>query len=97
MAAILTARLVPARLLRSKSIEEAHLRSLLLHSLSQASLGLSRMDSADIADTAKVVITAQAIATKRSDAALEQIVGRVSLEPQVTAATWQVDSAILEV
>jgi putative Mg2+ transporter-C (MgtC) family protein len=54
------------------------------------------MDSADIPDTAKVIITAQAIAAKRSDAALEQIVGRLSLEPQVTAATWEVDRAILE-
>jgi putative Mg2+ transporter-C (MgtC) family protein len=28
--------------------------------------------------------------------ALEQIVGRLSLEPQLTAATWQVDRAIPE-
>src|ERR1700738_5374885 len=82
--------------LTCKSVEEAHLRSLLLHALSQASLGLRRMDSADIPDTAKVIITAQAIATKRNDAALEQIVGRLSLEPQITAATWQVDRAIPE-
>jgi putative Mg2+ transporter-C (MgtC) family protein len=82
--------------LTCRSVEEAHLRSLLLHSLSQASLGLRRMDSADIPDTAKVIITAQAIAAKRSDAALEQIVGRLSLEPQVTAAAWEVDRAILE-
>jgi putative Mg2+ transporter-C (MgtC) family protein len=82
--------------LTCKSVEEAHLRSLLLHSVSQASLGLRRMDSADIPDTSKVVITAQAIATKRNDAALEQIVGRLSLEPHVTAATWQVDRAIPE-
>src|SRR5208283_553968 len=60
-----------------RSVEEAHLRSLLLHALSQASLGLRRMESADIPDTAKVVMTAQAIAAKRNDAALEQIVGRL--------------------
>lgn len=83
--------------LTCKSVEEAHLRSLLLHALSQASLGLRRMDSADIPDTAKVLITAQALAAKRNDAALEQIVGRLSLEPQVTAATWQVDQAIAEI
>jgi putative Mg2+ transporter-C (MgtC) family protein len=79
-----------------KSIEEAHLRSLLLHALSQAELGLRRIDSADIADTSKVVITAQALAPKRNDAALEQIVGRISLEPQVSAAAWQVDRTIPE-
>ena len=82
--------------LTCKSAEEAQLRSLLLHALSQASLGLRRMDSADIPDTAKVNITARAIASKRNDAALEQIVGRLSLEPNISAATWQVDRAIPE-
>jgi putative Mg2+ transporter-C (MgtC) family protein len=79
-----------------KSAAEAHLRSLLLHSLAQSGLGLRRIDSFDIPDTANVSITAQAFAAKRNDAALEQIVGRLSLEPQITAATWQVDRAIPE-
>jgi putative Mg2+ transporter-C (MgtC) family protein len=79
-----------------KAVEEAHMRSLLLHALSQAGLGLRRLDSEDIADTSKVVVTAQAVAAKRNDAALEQIVGRLSLEPHVTAATWQVDRTIPE-
>ena len=79
-----------------KGVEEAHIRSLLLHALSQAGLGLRRIDSEDIPDTPKVAVTAQAVAAKRNDGALEQIVGRLSLEPYVTAATWQVDRAILE-
>jgi putative Mg2+ transporter-C (MgtC) family protein len=82
--------------LTCKSVEEAHMRSLLLQALSEASLGLRRVESADIPDTAKVNITAQAIASKRNDAALEQIVGRLSLEPNISAATWQVDRAIPE-
>jgi putative Mg2+ transporter-C (MgtC) family protein len=82
--------------LTCKSVEEAHLRSLLLHALAQSGLGLRRIDSADIPDTANVGITAQAVAAKRNDAALEQIVGRLSLEPQITAASWQVDRAIPE-
>jgi putative Mg2+ transporter-C (MgtC) family protein len=82
--------------LTCNSIEEAHLRSLLLHALSQAELGLRRIDSADISDTSKVLITAQVLAPKRNDAALEQIVGRISLEPQVSAVAWQVDRTIPE-
>lgn len=82
--------------LTCRSIEEAHLRSLLLHALSQSGLGLRRMDSADVPDTSKVMVTAQAVAPKRIDAALEQIVGRLSLEPHITAATWQVDREIPE-
>jgi putative Mg2+ transporter-C (MgtC) family protein len=76
-----------------KAAEEARMRSLLLHALSQAGLGLRRLDSQDIADTSKVTVTAQAVAAKRNDAALEQIVGRLSLEPDVSAATWQIDQS----
>jgi putative Mg2+ transporter-C (MgtC) family protein len=82
--------------LTCKSVEEAHLRSLLLHSLSQGGLGLRRIDSADIPDSSKVQITAQVVAAKRNDAALEQIVGRLSLEPHISAVTWQVDRLIPE-
>jgi putative Mg2+ transporter-C (MgtC) family protein len=79
-----------------RGAEEAHMRSLLLHALSQAGLGLRRIESEDIPDTSRVTVTAQAVAMKRNDAALEQIVGRLSLEPNVSAATWQIDRAIPE-
>jgi putative Mg2+ transporter-C (MgtC) family protein len=82
--------------LTCKSSEEAHLRSLLLHALSQGGLGLRRIDSSDIPDTANVVIKAQVLAAKRNDAALEQIVGRLSLEPHISAVAWQVDRTIPE-
>jgi putative Mg2+ transporter-C (MgtC) family protein len=82
--------------LTCRGAEEAHMRSLLLHALSQAGLGLRRIDSEDIPDTSKVAVTAQAVAGRRNDVALEQIVGRLSLEPQVTAATWQVDRTVAE-
>jgi hypothetical protein len=47
-----------------------------------------------MADSSKVTVTAQAVAPKRADAALEQIVGRLSLEPYISAANWQVDHVI---
>ena len=74
----------------SRGTEEAHTRSLLLHALTQVGLGLREIDSADIPETTKVTVTAQALSTKRIDAALEQIVGRLSLEPHVSAANWKV-------
>jgi putative Mg2+ transporter-C (MgtC) family protein len=79
-----------------KGAEEAHMRSLLLHALSQAGLGLRSIDSEDIPDTSKVAVTAQAVAGKSNDAALEQIVGHLSLEPYVTAATWKVERTVPE-
>ena len=79
-----------------KAAEEAHMRSLLLQALSQAGLGLRRLDSADVPDTSRVAVTAQAVAARRNDTALEQVVGRLSLEPNVSAAAWQVDRSIPE-
>jgi putative Mg2+ transporter-C (MgtC) family protein len=82
--------------LTCKSSEEAHLRSLLLHALSQGGLGLRRIDSSDIPDTSNVLIAAQVLAPRRNDAALEQIIGRLSLEPHISAVAWQVDRTIPE-
>ena len=79
-----------------RSTAEAHMRSLLLRELSQSGLGLRRIDSEDVPDTSKVVVRAQALAATRNDTALEQIVGRLSLEAQVSAATWEVDRSIPE-
>ena len=80
----------------SRAAEEAHVRSVLLHALSQAGLGLRRIDSEDIPDTSKVAVTAQAVSASRNDTALEQIAGRLSLEPYVSAITWQIDRATPE-
>jgi putative Mg2+ transporter-C (MgtC) family protein len=74
-----------------RAAEEAHIRSLLLHGLSQAGLGLRRIESEDLPDISKVSVAAHAVAASRNDAALEQIVGRLSLEPFVSAATWQAE------
>ncbi len=79
-----------------QAAEEARMRSVLLTSLSQAGLGLRRLDSVDIADTTKVKVGAQVFAAKRNDASLEQIMGRLSLESTVTAATWQIVRTITE-
>jgi putative Mg2+ transporter-C (MgtC) family protein len=80
-----------------KGSEEAHVRSLLMHGLSSAGLGLRQIDSEDIPDTSKVTVIAKAMSATRNDAALEQIVGRLSLEQYVSAAMWQVERAIPEV
>ncbi len=76
--------------------EEARLRSLLLHAISQAVLGLRRIESSDIPDTPHVAITARVVAARRDDAAVEQILGRLSLEPHISALNWQMDRTIPE-
>ena len=43
-----------------------------------------------------MAVTAQVAAANRNDAAVEQIVGWLSLEPRVSAVAWQMDWAIPE-
>ena len=74
-----------------RSPEEAHIRALLLQELSGSGLGLRRLDSNDINGTGRVNVSARLTATERIDAVVERIVGRLSLEPTVSAARWQVD------
>src|SRR6202171_4573852 len=71
--------------------DEAHIRALLLQGLAGCGLSLRRLDSNDLEGTARVVVTAFMTAHNRVDADVEKIVGRLSLEPTVSAARWQAD------
>ena len=74
-----------------RGTEEAHVRSLLLHALSQGGLGLRKIESEDLPESGKVCVTADTPPGPRKDAALENIVGRLSLEPFVTAVSWEAE------
>jgi putative Mg2+ transporter-C (MgtC) family protein len=71
--------------------DEAHIRALLLQSLTGCGLAPRRLDSNDLAGMERVVVTAFVSAHQRVDADVEKIVGRLSLEQAVSAARWQVD------
>ena len=64
--------------------------------LAGGALALRRIDSTDLEGGARVAVTAFVTATQRVDTDVEKIVGRLSLEPNVSAATWQVDRSIPE-
>jgi putative Mg2+ transporter-C (MgtC) family protein len=70
--------------------EEAHVRALLLQSTGNGQLSLRRLDSTDLEESGRVEVTAQLTSQSKNDAALEQVVGRLSLEPTVSAASWSV-------
>jgi putative Mg2+ transporter-C (MgtC) family protein len=74
--------------------EEAHIRALLLQGLSGSGLALRRLDSNDINGTDRVSVSAHLTATERIDSVVEKIVGRLSLEPTVSAARWQADNHV---
>jgi putative Mg2+ transporter-C (MgtC) family protein len=71
--------------------DEAHIRALLLQGLAGGGLTLRRLDSNDLEGTGRVAVAAWATASRRVDNDVEKIVGRLSLEPTVSAARWQSD------
>jgi putative Mg2+ transporter-C (MgtC) family protein len=77
-----------------KGEQEAQTRALVLQGLNLGGLHLRRLDSANIEGTDRVEVTASVTAEGRPDGALEQIVGRLSLEPTVTAARWRVEALV---
>jgi putative Mg2+ transporter-C (MgtC) family protein len=82
--------------LRCQGQEEAHVRALLLQAARGASLGLRRLTSENLEDSPQVTVSALLVSPSRNDAALEQIIGRMSLEAFVTAAHWHAEQAAAE-
>jgi len=78
----------------SRGDGEAHVRALLLQGLTSGGIRLHRLDSSNIEDSDRVEVLAELSADRNSDSILEQIVGRLSLEPSVTAARWSVETSI---
>jgi putative Mg2+ transporter-C (MgtC) family protein len=83
--------------LRCQDQEEAHIRALLLQAAASAGLGLRRLTSENLEGSPRVMVSALLVSARRNDAALEQIIGRMSLEPFVTAAQWHVGQAAAEI
>jgi putative Mg2+ transporter-C (MgtC) family protein len=74
-----------------RSPDEAHVRALLLQGLAGTGLALRRLESSDVAGTERVAVCALVTAHQNVDSDVEKIVGRLSLEPTVSAARWQAD------
>src|SRR5215471_12808904 len=81
---------------RCQGEREAHIRALLLQATSAAGLGLRRLTSENLEDSPQVTVSALLVSADRNDSALEQIIGRISLEPFVTAVHWQAARAAAE-
>jgi putative Mg2+ transporter-C (MgtC) family protein len=82
--------------LRCQGQEEARIRALLLQAAASAPLGLRRLTSENLEDSPQVTASALLVSPARNDAALEQIIGRMSLDSFVTAAHWQAEQAPAE-
>ncbi|AQU84463.1 MULTISPECIES: MgtC/SapB family protein [unclassified Halomonas] len=69
---------------------EAHIRALLLQGLLGDALQLQKLESVHRDDERTVRVTALLSATERHDTLVEKVIGRLSLEPSVSAAGWDI-------
>ena len=76
--------------------DEAHMRALMLQAMSRSSLTLTSLRSEDIEGTNKMKVTSGIRGLGRQDAALEQLVERLSLEAGVSSVSWAVHAEALE-
>jgi len=66
-----------------------------LQGLTGSGLQLQKLESENTVEqeTIRVKVSAQLLASDRNDAAAEKVIGRLSLEPSVTSAGWDVREA----
>jgi putative Mg2+ transporter-C (MgtC) family protein len=74
-----------------RNADEAHIRALLLQELAGSGLAFRRLESSDLDGSERVRVKAYLTASQRIDAAVERIVGRLSLEATISAARWQAE------
>jgi putative Mg2+ transporter-C (MgtC) family protein len=78
-----------------RAAEAARVRAALVQDVAASAapaLRLMRLESAEIRDTDSVEVQAGLAAPARADAALERIVGRLGLDPGVTAVRWRAEA-----
>ena len=73
-----------------READETHIRTLLLYLVNSMALTLHALSSADMDGLPKVEVKAELSLTGRDDRLLEQIVSRLSLEPGVSAVSWEI-------
>lgn len=69
--------------------EEQQIRTILVQEIVQETLILQALESENIPGADTVEVRAYILTTGRQDTQLEKVVGLMSLEPTVTAASWK--------
>jgi len=79
-----------------RASDEAHIRTLLLTTISQSTVGLQSIRSEDIEGSDRTTVRAEAITSGPKHDTVEQIVTRLSYEPGIAAVSWSVVPTMME-
>jgi putative Mg2+ transporter-C (MgtC) family protein len=79
-----------------RASDEAHIRTLLLTTISQYTVGLQSIRSEDIEGSDRTTVRAEVITSGPKHDTVEQIVTRLSIEPGIAAVSWSVVPTMTE-
>jgi putative Mg2+ transporter-C (MgtC) family protein len=82
--------------LTCRSVDESHLRALLLSTISQSPAVLQSIHSEDVEGTDRMRIRADLSTPGLNNEILEHIVTRISFEPSVSAVSWSIAPTLME-
>jgi putative Mg2+ transporter-C (MgtC) family protein len=82
--------------LTCRASDEAHVRSLLLATITQAGFGLHSMHSEDLDGSDRTSVRAEVCAAGQNHEKIEEIVSRLSFQPGITALSWSGVPAMVE-
>jgi putative Mg2+ transporter-C (MgtC) family protein len=82
--------------LTCRSVDESHLRALLLSTISQSPAVLQSIHSEDVEGTDRMRIRADLSTPGLNNEILEHIVTRISFEPSVSAVSWSIAPTLVE-
>ena len=79
-----------------RASDDAHIRTLLLTTISQFPVGLQSIRSEDIEGADRTTVRAEVITSGPKHEAVEQIVARLSIEPGIASISWSVVPTMME-
>ena len=79
-----------------RASDEAHIRTLLLTTISQSTVGLQSIRSEDIEGSDRTTVRTEVITSGPKHDTVEQIVTRLSFEPGIAAVSWSVVPTMME-
>jgi len=72
--------------------EELHMRSLMMHMVSEEKIMLTNLESHDVEHEDKVNVKAVVVSIGENNTCIEKIVSRISLEAGVVAVGWEIET-----
>lgn len=80
--------------LTCRADQEIQVRSLMVQAFALAGMHLGGLESGDADQSNRVVVEATVTTQGATEAGLEQVVGRLSLDPSVSSVRWRRDDDI---